>query len=83
MVSLVSLLGDILGVRGRDRIELQSQVRPRLLQLPAKIPDMLRVHEFLVSRGLVPGRKFNDHFIHLFTKVGRSWIMRALRRNSQ
>jgi hypothetical protein len=32
---------------------------------------------------LVPGRKFNDHFIHLFTKVGRSWIMRALRRNSQ
>src|SRR6202044_474899 len=41
------------------------------------------VHEFLVCRGLVPGRKFDDHFIHLFTRVDRPWIMRALHRNSQ
>ena len=55
MVSLVSLLGDILSLRGRDRIELASQVRPRLLQPSAKILGLLRVHEFLVCRGLVPG----------------------------
>ena len=41
MVSLVSLLGDILSLRGRDRIELASQVRPRLLQPSAKILGLL------------------------------------------
>ena len=69
MVSLVSLLGDILSLRGRDRIELASQVRPRVLQPSAKILGLLRVHEFLVCRGLVPGRKFDGHFIHLCTKL--------------
>ena len=82
MVSLVSLLGDILSLRWRDRIELPSQVRPRLLQPSAKILDLLRVHEFLVCRGLIPGRKFDDHFIHPYG-VDHPWIMRALRRNSQ
>ena len=69
MVSLVSPLGDILSRRWRDCIEFPSQVRSRLLQLSAKILDLLRVHEFLVCRGLVTGRKFDGHFIHLCTTI--------------
>ncbi len=69
MISLVSLLADILSSRWRDRIQLPSQVRPRLLQLSTKIFDLLRVHEFLVCRRLVPGGKFHGHFIYLCITV--------------
>ena len=53
MVGLVSLLGDIVSLRWRDRVERLSQVRPQLLQPSAKILDVHRVHEFLVSGRLI------------------------------